>query len=78
LDRAAGPKNARILREPTGSSERQEIKVNVNEILDGRAKDVTLQANDILFIPNNVAKSASMRALEAAVQAATGMAIYRR
>jgi polysaccharide export outer membrane protein len=78
LDGTARSKNARILREPAGSSERQEIKVNLNEILDGRAKDVTLQANDILFIPNSLAKNASMRVLDAALQAATGVAIYRR
>ena len=47
-------------------------------ILNGRDRDVELQANDILFIPVSVAKSASIRAIEAAVQAGTGMAVFGR
>jgi polysaccharide biosynthesis/export protein len=78
LDRAAGAKNARILRQAAAGGQRTELRVNVQQILDGRAKDVALQANDILFIPVSVAKSASIRALEVAVQAGTGIAIYGR
>jgi polysaccharide export outer membrane protein len=78
LDRVAGAKNARILRQSAAGAERTEIKVNVAEILDGRGRDVSLQANDILFIPISVAKSASIRALEAAVQAGTGIAVFGR
>ena len=77
LDRTAGAKNARILRESTPGADRTELHVNVAQILDGRAKDVSLQANDILFIPVSIVKSASIRAMEAAVQAGTGMAIWR-
>lgn len=77
LETVASAKSARILRQSTPGGERTELRVNVQEILDGRAKDVSLQANDILFIPNSVAKSASMRVLQAAIQAGTGMAIYR-
>jgi polysaccharide export outer membrane protein len=78
LDRVAGAKQARILRQLTPGAERTELKVNVGQILDGRAKDVSLQANDILFIPTSVAKSASIRAMEVAIQAGTGIAVYRR
>jgi polysaccharide export outer membrane protein len=78
LDRVAGAKNARILRQSTVGAERKELRVNVGEILDGRAKDVSLQANDILFIPTSVAKSTSIRALEAAIQAGTGIAVFGR
>jgi polysaccharide biosynthesis/export protein len=78
LDRVAGGKNARILRQSTPGAEREELKVNVTRILDGRDKDVALQANDILFIPVSIAKSASIRAMEAAVQAGTGIAVFGR
>jgi polysaccharide export outer membrane protein len=78
LDRVAGAKHARILRQFTPGAERAELNVNVGEILDGRAKDVSLQANDILFIPTSVAKSVSIRALEAAIQAGTGIAVFGR
>jgi polysaccharide export outer membrane protein len=78
LDKVAGAKHARILRQSAPGAERSEIPVNVEQILDGRAKDVSLQANDILFIPNSVAKSASLRAVEAIIQTGTGIAIWGR
>jgi polysaccharide export outer membrane protein len=78
LDRVAGAKNARILRQANPGEERTEIQVNVEEILDGRANDVSLRANDILFIPTSVAKSTSIRVMEAAIQAGTGIAIWGR
>ncbi len=78
LDHAAAVKRARVLRQATPGGERKELSVNVGEILDGRAQDVSLRANDILFIPTSVAKSTSMRVFEAAIQAGTGMAIYGR
>jgi polysaccharide biosynthesis/export protein len=78
LDKVASAKGARILRQSRAGGERTEMAVNVERILDGRAPDVALQANDILFIPNSVAKSASLRVFEAAIQAGTGMAIWGR
>ncbi|MFL6415712.1 MAG: polysaccharide biosynthesis/export family protein [Bryobacteraceae bacterium] len=78
LDRVAAAKRARILRQVAPGSQRTELNINVGEILDGRAQDIALRANDILFIPTSVAKSASIRALEAALQAGTGIAIYGR
>jgi polysaccharide export outer membrane protein len=78
LDAVNGARHARILRQSTPGEERIEIPVNVTEILAGRAKDVSLQANDILFIPNNAAKTASLRAVEAVIQTGTGLAIWGR
>jgi polysaccharide export outer membrane protein len=77
LDRMAQPKHARILRRiPTAS--RTEIPVDLRKILDGRTEDVRMQAEDILFVPNSVPKRAAIRALEAAIQLGTGVAVYRR
>jgi len=78
LDKVAGSSHARILRQSEPGAERTEIAVNVQRILEGREKDVPLQANDILFIPANAAKSVSLRALEVAVQMGTGIAIFGR
>ena len=78
LDRTAGPKNARILRQTSADSQRSEIPVNVQRILEGRDKDVALHANDILFIPTSKSKAAGIRALEAVVQMGTGVVIWRR
>jgi polysaccharide export outer membrane protein len=77
LDKVASAKKAKILRQSTTGGERTEVAVDVEKILAGKAKDVSLQANDILFVPNSMAKSASMRALEAAIQTGTGMAIWK-
>jgi polysaccharide export outer membrane protein len=78
LDKVANAKAARILRQQSQGAERSEVVINVEKILDGRAKDVSLQSNDILFIPNSMAKSTSTRILEAAIQAGTGIAIWGR
>jgi polysaccharide export outer membrane protein len=78
LDRMARPQSARILRRITGVSERIEIAVDLRKMLDGKASDVSMQPEDILFVPNNVPKRAALRAVEAAVQMGTGIVIWRR
>jgi hypothetical protein len=37
-----------------------------------------LKPGDILFIPGSTAKRAAIRALEAVIQAGTGLAVYHR
>lgn len=78
LLRTAGAKNARILRPVPGSQQRQEIPVNLASILDGRSRDVRLQPDDILFVPNSAPKSAFYRGLQAAVEMGTGVVVWRR
>ncbi len=75
-DRTASLKNAKILREQPGGKKR-EIALDLNKILAGKAEDPTLMPNDILFVPNSAAKSAFARGAEAAIQAATGVVIWR-
>ena len=77
LERDAAPKKAKILRPGPAGAQRIEISIDLRQILDGRGEDVELRANDILFVPTNGAKSVGIRALESAVQIATGVAIYR-
>jgi polysaccharide biosynthesis/export protein len=77
LDRMAAPKKARILRK-TGTSDRQDISVDLDSILSGKTQDQFLKADDVLFVPNNAAKSAGARTLDAMIQAATGIVIYGR
>jgi polysaccharide export outer membrane protein len=78
LDRTARPQNARILRSLSGSPSRTEIRVDLKSILDGKASDVAMQPEDILFVPSNVPQKAALRALEAAIQMGTGIVIWRR
>jgi polysaccharide export outer membrane protein len=73
----AAAKNARIVRAGTGDREREEIPVNVAAILAGKESDFDLKPRDILFIPDSRSKKAGMRLAEAALQAATGVAIWR-
>jgi polysaccharide biosynthesis/export protein len=78
LDRLAAPGSARILRPSGQGVERKEIPVDVTKILSGQTSDVPILANDILFIPNSKARGAAMRSVEAAIQLATGVVIWRR
>lgn len=65
------PQNARILRTQPGTQERREIRVNLKKVLDGKAENIDLEANDILLVPTSNAKKAGLRAVEAALQAGT-------
>lgn len=78
LDKTAAPAKARIMRAVPGSTTRAEIPVNLKLLMAGKAPDMPLKADDILFIPNSAAKSALARTAEAAVQIGTGVAIYAR
>jgi len=78
VDATAASQNARILRQPQGGGQRVEITVNVKKILASREPDQALQPNDILFIPNSTFKSWGLRTVEAGIQIATGVVIFRR
>lgn len=83
LDRFANTKESKIMRPiGSGSAERQEIPVNLRAMLDGKATDVKLQAQDILFIPTSGKKAAATRTIETALgigtSVTTGLIIYRR
>jgi polysaccharide biosynthesis/export protein len=78
LDRDAAPKKAKIMRASMlAANKSNETTVDVQQILDGRAPDLQLHADDVLFIPNNLSRSATRRAAEAALQIATGVVIFR-
>jgi polysaccharide export outer membrane protein len=72
------PQKSKILRTPPGSTERQEIPIDLNAVLAGKAEDVYLRPNDILLVPTSEPKKAGLRATEAVIQAATGIAIWGR
>lgn len=71
----AGAGSARIIRN-SGDGPRQEIPVNVAAIMKGKENDVDLQPRDILFVPESMGKKVGARIAEAAIQAATGFAIW--
>ena len=57
-----------------GDGERTEILVELNKIMDRKAPDVALAANDILYIPDNRSRRTTMNAIEKAIGFATGTA----
>ena len=77
LNGTAAKSSARIIRRSEDGT-RSEIPLDLKKILSGKSPDVTLAANDILFVPNSAAKSAAKRAAEATVGTISGILIYRR
>jgi polysaccharide biosynthesis/export protein len=69
---------ARIIRTDTASGKRNEIPMNLGKIFSGKKPDPLLQPKDVVFVPNSAAKSVLYRGSVAALQTATGIAIYRR
>jgi polysaccharide biosynthesis/export protein len=76
--RTAAADRAKILRIVPGTSNRAEIPINLKLLMAGKAPDMSLLPEDILFVPNSGVKSAGFRTVEAIVNAATGVAIYGR
>jgi polysaccharide export outer membrane protein len=72
----ASLKSVKLIRK--GNSDPQEIAIPLNMILAAKEPDLLLQPDDIVFVPNSTAKTATRRGLEAMLQAATGVAIYGR
>jgi polysaccharide export outer membrane protein len=76
LSPKASAKKARILYRGSNSANRTETLANVKKILDGQAPDVELHADDILFVPNSLPKTAGSTALSTALNMA-GLAVFR-
>jgi polysaccharide biosynthesis/export protein len=71
--RTANLGGARIIHRDAGGP--SETPVELKKILKAQSPDVTMQADDILFIPTSTAKIVAGRAMEAAMQAATAASI---
>lgn len=77
LTHTSSVKQARIIRTEAATGARAEIPLNLSKVLSGKLPDPLLQLDDIVFVPNSLAKGALFRGSEAALVAATGAAIYR-
>lgn len=73
----AKPGNAVILRQASGTQQRQQLPVDVKKILTLKSEDVPLRQNDILYVPDSAGKHALRRTAEVAVAIASGAAIIR-
>jgi polysaccharide export outer membrane protein len=76
MDRFSREADSRIMRKTSDPNSRVEIAVNVKRILSGKDKDVELEPDDILYIPDSGVKRATARSIEAAIQIGTGIAIW--
>jgi len=77
LTRTSAKKQARIIRTEVATGDRTEIPLNLDKVLAGKVPDPVLQPEDIVFVPNSLAKGALFRGSEAILVTATGAAIYR-
>jgi len=69
--------NAVILRQAPGSSQREQLPVDLKKILALKTEDLSLRQNDILYVPDSTGKHALRRSAEVAIAIATGAAIIR-
>ena len=67
-----------IRPDPNAPGGHKQTPLDLKKILAGKSEDPILQANDILFVPDSEGAKALRRGLEAALQAATGVAMYGR
>lgn len=75
-------KQAYIYRREPGSSAKNEIPIEIEKIIQRKSPDVPLEANDILYIPENKGKRLTITTLERMATfgsaTASGMIIWRR
>lgn len=67
--------SVRLIRK-TPSGGMTETRVALKKMMEAKAPDVTLQADDILFVPMSGAKVAAGKVGDAAISAATAVGIY--
>jgi len=71
--RTANLGGTRIIRKE--ASGMTETRVQLKKILEAKAPDLVMQADDILFVPTSARKAIASHTLEAALQAATAVSI---
>ena len=68
-------KEAFIYRREQGDSDKNEIPIELQKIMQRKAPDVPLQANDILYIPDDKGRRSFARILESVAAIAGGAAV---
>lgn len=67
---------AQIIRR-SSSGATTETTIDLKKVLQGKARDVTLADNDILFVPNSNAKAITKSTLSSVIGIVSGMVVYR-
>ncbi len=73
----AKPNDAVIYRVNPKTGEREAIPVHIKQIEKDTSEDVAMKSNDILYIPDSLAKKVAVQGLQAAVSIGSGLLIYR-
>ncbi len=76
LGKVPKSKEARLLRLAPGTGGRTEISVNLKDMLTAKSKDMPMQAEDILFVPNSVARTMTMKAVEMMISTGATALLY--
>lgn len=75
-------KRAFVYRREPGSSSKNEIPIELQKIIERKAQDVPLEANDILYIPDNKGRRMTINTLDRIAgfgsATASGMLVWRR
>jgi polysaccharide export outer membrane protein len=71
------PNDAVIYRLNPKTGEREAIPVHIKQIEKNTSEDVAMKSNDILYVPDSLAKKIAVRGIEAAVSIGSGLLIYR-
>ena len=71
------PNDAVIYRLNPKTGQREAIPVHIKKIAKNTSEDVAMKSNDILYVPDNLAKKVAVQGLQAAVSIGSGLLIYR-
>jgi len=73
----AAKHNARILRPKPGGAGREEIVVDIKDIMKNEGADIPLYSGDILFIPESGSKKVLTTVVAAGIGVGSGIALWR-
>ena len=76
-NKSAAYGSTKILRPTTGGASRTETQIDLKKILASKSPDISLHAEDILYVPNSLAKVVTARTIEAAVSVGTGILVWK-
>jgi len=74
---SAKPNDAVIVRQDPKTGAKEEIPAPLKKMLQRKANDIALQANDMLYVPDSTAKRVLAKVGDATLVAGTGALIYR-
>jgi polysaccharide biosynthesis/export protein len=73
----AKPDDAMIFRVNPNTGERETIPVHIKKIEKNTSEDMAMKSNDILYVPDSLARKIAAKGAEAAVSIGTGVLVYR-